>query len=177
MLAQLGFGERAQVLPWMKGLPAAGGLKNVPLTAVIGRDREVKPALLRGGLFGQGDPALDFGVKGTSIANDSQSNPSLGQSRDFTLQVLPKQLHEHRHLFGGATPVFGAEGKHGQVTHAVRGAPARGIAQIGGATQVTHGPGHHATLGPTAVTVHDDGDVLRDSHGPDSSKVGSSLIF
>jgi hypothetical protein len=73
------------------------------------------------------------------------------------------QAHQERHLLGRALPVLGRERKNGEVLDAPVGAGEHRLDERVDPGLVAEHARQEALLRPSAVAVHDDGDVLR--HG------------
>jgi len=82
-----------------------------------------------------------------------------------SLEEVVEQAHQAGDLLGGAFPVFDREGVEGDVADADGAGGIDDRADCLDAAAVSLQPGKAARLGPAAVAVHDDGNVLRDLAG------------
>jgi hypothetical protein len=83
------------------------------------------------------------------------------QVRDFALQGIEKQVHEHADLIGGPAPVLAAEGEQREMAHLAFRAFLHHPAHHPHAGTMAGRPRHAARPGPPAVAVHDDRNMLR----------------
>src|SRR5690606_5617186 len=99
------------------------------------------------------------------IANHAETDAMLMQTRNFALECAHEQLHQERNFLDRATPVFGTEGKERQLLDLILHALADDSADGFHTTAVPRHTGQMALPRPTAVAVHDHGDMTR--HIPD----------
>lgn len=76
---------------------------------------------------------------------------------------MHQQAHQAGDFVGGTLPVFRAEGKQREIVNAACRAGFDNLANPTRATDMAERARHAALGGPAAVSIHDDGHVLR--HG------------
>ena len=135
----------------------AYGFGDFPAGAVAqgydhGHPRVHRSALLEA----QDGLAHHFGHAG-EVADDAQAHVVVHE--EFLLERGEDERHECGHLVGRAVPVFGRERVEGEELHAQVGAGRGDFLHGHDALLVAHAAVHSARLRPTAVAVHDDGDV------------------
>ena len=145
--------------------PPLHGLHDVPAPAVVGRDVEGDGVVVHGGVLRHFDTLLQLLREGADVTQHLQAHALGLHGLHFFFKELHEQTHEGGHLVAGAAPVFGAEGKEGEVAHALVGAGFDQVTHACRALGVADGARHVALFGPAAVAVHDDGDVARDVDG------------
>ena len=155
------FDHALQALAGVGLLPGLSGLHHVPSPAVVGTDREGDAGVAGGLRFGPHDEFLQHGGKAAFVTHHLQAHAVGAHVVHLFLQVGHEQAHEAGDFFGGALPVFGAEGEQAQVGHAHFSASLDDVAHLPCPGGMPHGRRHEAVFGPTPVAIHDDGNVLR----------------
>ena len=132
-------------------------------SAIIHSQIQLDGRTLCGLLFGDFNPALQFIAQTLPVTDKAESDLFFDQPVHFIIKVSGKQLHQEADFFARPAPVFGRKGISRQDLHSDFSCIGQNIAQNLGAGFVAEGSRQAAFLGPTPVTVHDDGDVLGDS--------------
>ena len=146
-------------------LPSLGGLNHVPAAAIVGAYVQRDKTVVGGLVDGLRDQLLQGAGKAVRVAQHPQAHPVGVHGVDFFFQVSHEQPHEAADFFFGALPVFGAECEKTQFRDADLSTGFDNVPDPLRACRVTQGRGHEAFFGPTAVAVHDDGNVLRQGVG------------
>jgi len=84
---------------------------------------------------------------------------------DFRLEGFHEQLHQERHFVLRPTPIFGTEGKDGEVLNAPIEAGPDNLTQGVNTLCMTSDPWHETLSRPTPVAVHDYRDMPRNLNG------------
>ena len=114
-----------------------------------------------GRLLGFPNASLKFFRKRADVANDTQSDVIAAHPFDLTLQGVEKQLKEKIDFGLRPVPIFAAEREQGENLDALTDTFFNRAADTGDAGTVTDPPRLATGLGPTAIAVHDDGNVNR----------------
>jgi hypothetical protein len=102
-------------------------------------------------------------------ADRVQPHLLLDEVVQLALEEEIEQAHQAGHFLRGAFPVFRRERVKREVAHAQLAGGVDDGADRLHAPPVTFEPGQPARLRPTAIAVHDDGDVLRSLARPGST--------
>jgi len=154
-------GEVLGVQARVGGAPAFHGVDDVPTPAVVGGHVEGDGVVVHGSVLRGFDALLQFSWKSADVAQHFQAHAFGLHGLHFFFKVLDEQAHQGGHLVTGAAPVFGAEGKQGEVAHTLVGTGFDQVSHASRAFGMAHGARHVALLGPATIAVHDDGHVLR----------------
>ena len=140
-----------------------GGLRRAHqfvLRAIVERDRQRRAPVMRGARDRILDQRNDVGRERVPIADDLEPHVIGGKFLDIADDEPLEQAHQIADLVLGPLPVFGREGVEGQRLDAQVAGRAHDVADRldprampGDARQV-------ALLGPAAVAIHDDGDMV-----------------
>jgi len=79
---------------------------------------KVRRGVVAGQHFGIADQGLDAFGKTRQVADDAKADVVLVQPGDLVLQRTQEQFHQQGDFVLRASPVFGTEGKHGEMRHA-----------------------------------------------------------
>ena len=98
--------------------------------------------------------------KASEITEEAETDAVLLHVLQDFLHVPTQQLHNAAHFFLAALPVLGGESIDRQILDAQGAAVIGDLAEGLTAGSVTGGAGQAAILGPAAIAVHDDGNML-----------------
>jgi len=141
------------------GLPSLRSVQDVPTAAVVGRHVEGEAGVAGGVGHGFANAVLQGLREARNVADDVEAHAFGLHVFDFFFKVLNEQAHEGGHLVVGTAPVFGAEGEQGEVADAFFQAVFHQVWHQTRAFDMAHGARHEALFGPTAIAIHDDGNV------------------
>lgn len=152
------------------------GLHDVPAPAVVGGDGQREAGVARGLGLGALDQRADLVVEHGNVADDAQADAVGVQLADLAFERGDEKAHQERHFVGRTAPVLGTEREQRDEFDAAARAAFDGRANRVDAARVT-GDARQAPLRrPTAIAVHDDRDVTRDSrdigHGNGRAGIG-----
>jgi len=111
--------------------------------------------------FGSDDALLDFGAETAAVADDFEPHAFFVHLDNLFLQRHQKQPHQKRNFIGGAAPVFGGKGKHGEIAHACVVADVADVFQHIQPFFMPHHARQKAFFRPTPVAIHNNGDMAR----------------
>src|SRR5579871_1847917 len=138
---------------------AARRVQDVPAPAVADSDIEQHAWVLRSERFRFCHAGLQLLREAGPVTDEAHPDAVLVQVAHVLAERYQEQLHEQSHFALGTLPVLAAKGEEGQHTDLAFGAV---LDDLAGGVEASPMPrmAHQATgLRPTAVAVHDDGDV------------------
>ena len=135
-------------------------------TAVIERQIENQPPVVAGAAHGFAEDIAPFGRESVYPPGGNQFYIVLVEFFDFAQGGSGQQRHEGVHFLFGPIPVLHRERKQRQVLDTYFAAGLHHLTHRLDARLVTERARFVARFGPTAVAVHDNGDMLRYPVGP-----------
>ncbi len=136
-------------------------LGDVPASAVGERDDQQQSGIARGQRLGIPHALRQGATQQIAIAHEAQPYAVAVQVGDLAIQGIQKEIHEHADFIGRPAPVFAAEGEQGQKIHLAAGAFLDDPPDHLDAGTMPGGTRQAAQPRPTAIAVHDDGDMVR----------------
>ena len=139
----------------------ANGVHDLRPPAVAQRHRQVEPVQVGGFLLGRPHPAEGGGRERFRPPDRPKTHALLDQFVPLGRQVMFQQSHQRVDLSGRAIPVLLREGVNREGVNAEVQAQGDRVPEAVDALTVSGDPRQAPHLGPTAVPVHDDGQVFR----------------
>src|SRR5919108_638203 len=144
---------------------APRGLHDIPASAVAHRHLQLEARVGAGELFGGRHARLQLDAERVAVADETQPHLVLVQFFDLAVQGFEEQLHEARDLDARPPPVLAREREQRQRADAAARALLDAHSHRAHALLVAGMARQAAGLGPSSVAVHDDGYVIRNTHG------------
>ena len=155
---QVGLGEVPTLLAHA---PVHGvrGLDDVPPSSVVGGDGEGESGVLSGEPLRVLDLVEELPLEWAAVTDHLQADVELVHLGDLPPQDLDEEAHEEGDLVRGPSPVLAAEGEDGDELDAKLDGLEDHVVQDLGAALMPCDPRQESLTGPSAVPVHDHGDV------------------
>ncbi len=146
---------------------AAHGIHQLDATAVVDAHREGEAGVAGGAALGLLELGDDAAPQPRAAPRPADAHVPRVELVAAAAQHLAVEAHEEPHLLGAAAPVLGREGVDAEVRDAELDGAGDDVEQARLARAVPLDAGEALEVGPAAVAVHDDRDVLRHGGGRD----------
>ena len=131
--------------------------------AIVQCDMDEKTCFILRKVFNFQNAVLNILIQTMDVPNDIQTNIILQESFEIILQVLTEQIHNGIYFFLRTFPVFCGKSVHSQMFYAQITTVFNDSFQCFRTCFMPCFSGQETFLCPSAVTIHDDGNMLRHS--------------